>query len=193
MRMGASLTAENSLSKLRELSRANELPRCRISCWVLAKNGWCLTTSRRTVIATARWVLPVQVRPYKSSQPSGSEANVSAACTAAARDARSSLTAPFLYTLKLSKVIHASIGEFSIWPYDKESATAFFGLLSARYECGSIILTSNKGFADWEKLLGDTLIATAIRDRLTHHVHIIEMNGDSYRLRQSSRATATSS
>ena len=41
------------------------------------------------------------------------------------------------------------VDEFGIWPYDRESATAFFTLVSARYERGSIILTSNKGFGDW--------------------------------------------
>ena len=59
------------------------------------------------------------------------------------------------------------VDEFGIWPYDRESATAFFSLVSARYERGSIILTSNKGFADWGDLLGDTVIATAILD--LHH------------------------
>ena len=48
------------------------------------------------------------------------------------------------------------VDEFGIWPYDRESATAFFSLVSARYERGSSILTSNKGFADWGELLGDT-------------------------------------
>ena len=61
------------------------------------------------------------------------------------------------------------VDEFGIRPYDRESATAFFSLVSARYERGSIILTSNKGFADWGELLGDTVIATAILDRLLHH------------------------
>ena len=51
------------------------------------------------------------------------------------------------------------VDEFGIWPYDRESATAFFTLVSARYERGSIILTSNKGFGEWGELLGDTVIA----------------------------------
>ena len=46
------------------------------------------------------------------------------------------------------------VDEFGIWPYDRESATAFFSLVSARYERGSIILTSNKGFADWGEFAG---------------------------------------
>ena len=46
------------------------------------------------------------------------------------------------------------VDEFGIWPYDRESATAFFTLVSARYERGSIILTSHKGFGEWGELLG---------------------------------------
>ena len=49
------------------------------------------------------------------------------------------------------------VHEFGIWPYDREAATAFFTLVSARYERGSIILTSNKGFGEWGELLGDTV------------------------------------
>ena len=58
------------------------------------------------------------------------------------------------------------VDEFGIWPYDRDSATAFFTLVSARYERGSIILTSNKGFGEWGELLGDTVIASAVLDRL---------------------------
>ena len=53
------------------------------------------------------------------------------------------------------------VDEFGIWPYDRESATALFTLVSARYERGSIILTSNKGFSESGELLGDTVIAGA--------------------------------
>ena len=71
------------------------------------------------------------------------------------------------------------VDEFGIWPYDRESATAFFSLVSARYERGSIILTSNKGFADWGELLGDT----AILDRVLHHSYVLNIRGESYRLK----------
>ena len=80
------------------------------------------------------------------------------------------------------------VDEFGIWPYDRESATAFFSLVSARYEKGSIILTSNKGFADWGELLGDTVIATAILDRLLHHSHVLNIRGESYRLKDKRQA-----
>ena len=67
------------------------------------------------------------------------------------------------------------VDEFGIWPYDRESATAFFTLVSARYERGSIILTSNKGFGEWGELLGDSVIASAVLDRLLHHSHVLNI------------------
>ena len=80
------------------------------------------------------------------------------------------------------------VDEFGIWPYDREAATAFFTLVSARYERGSIILTSNKGFGEWGELLGDTVIASAILDRLLHHSHVLNIRGESYRLREKRQA-----
>ena len=80
------------------------------------------------------------------------------------------------------------IDEFGVWPYDRAAATALFALISARYERGSIILTSNKGFAEWGDVLGDSVIATAILDRLLHHSHVINIRGESYRLREKKRA-----
>ena len=76
------------------------------------------------------------------------------------------------------------VDEFGIWPYDRESATAFFTLVSARYERGSIItsFTSNKGFGEWGELLGDSVIASAVLDRLLHHSHVLNIRGESYRL-----------
>jgi len=80
------------------------------------------------------------------------------------------------------------IDEFGVWPYDRLAATALFTLVSARYERGSIILTSNKGFAEWGDVLGDSVIAAAILDRLLHHSHAMNIRGDSYRLREKKRA-----
>ena len=85
------------------------------------------------------------------------------------------------------------VDEFGIWPYDREAATAFFTLVSARYERGSIILTSNKGFGEWGELLGDTVIASAILDRLLHHSHVLNIRGESYRLREKRHAGLFSS
>ena len=85
------------------------------------------------------------------------------------------------------------VDEFGFWPYDREAATAFFTLVSARYEKGSIILTSNKGFGEWGELLGDTVIASAVLDRLLHHSHVLNIRGESYRLREKRQAGLFSS
>ena len=75
------------------------------------------------------------------------------------------------------------VDEFGIWSCGRESATAFFSLVPARYERGCIILTSDEGFAAWGELLGDTVIATVILDGLLHHGHVINIRGESYRLK----------
>jgi len=80
------------------------------------------------------------------------------------------------------------IDEFGVWPYDRLASTALFTLVSARYERGSIILTSNKGFAEWGEVLGDNVIATAVLDRLLHHSHVLNIRGESYRLREKRQA-----
>ena len=85
------------------------------------------------------------------------------------------------------------VDEFGIWPYDREAASAFFTLVSARYERGSIILTSNKGFGEWGELLGDTVIVSAVLDRLLHHSHVLNIRGESYRLREKRQAGLFSS
>ena len=81
------------------------------------------------------------------------------------------------------------VDEFGIWPYDWESGTAFFTLVSARYEPGSIILTSNKGFGEWGELLGGSVIASAVLDRLLHHRHVLNIPGESWRLRDKRQAS----
>jgi DNA replication protein DnaC len=75
------------------------------------------------------------------------------------------------------------IDEVGYMQLDRASAELFFRLICTRYENGSIILTSNKYFGDWGELMNDTVIATAILDRLLHHAHIINIRGDSYRLK----------
>ena len=85
------------------------------------------------------------------------------------------------------------VDEFGIWPYDRDAATAFFTLVSARYERGSIILTSNKGFGEWGELLGDTVIASAVLDRLLHHSHVLNIRGESFRLKEKRQAGIFSS
>lgn len=80
------------------------------------------------------------------------------------------------------------IDEIGYLPLDSMGATTLFQLVTARYERGSIVLTSNKSFAEWGEVFGDTVIATAILDRLLHHSHIVNIRGDSYRLKEKKRA-----
>jgi len=68
-------------------------------------------------------------------------------------------------------------------PLDELGATIFFQLVSARYERGSITLTSNKSYGDWGSIFGHPVIATAILDRLLHHSTTINIRGESYRLK----------
>lgn len=80
------------------------------------------------------------------------------------------------------------IDEMGYLPLDELGATIFFQLVSARYERGSIILTSNKSYGDWGSIFGDQIIATAILDRLLHHSSTINIRGESYRLKDRRRA-----
>lgn len=64
-----------------------------------------------------------------------------------------------------------------------EQAHHFFELVAARYEHGSVLLTSNTSFAEWGQLLGDEVLATALLDRLLHHAEVIAINGRSYRMK----------
>jgi DNA replication protein DnaC len=59
----------------------------------------------------------------------------------------------------------------------------FFQLMARRYEHASTILTSNKGFEEWGEIFGDEVMAAALVDRLVHHCHIVNIRGESYRLR----------
>ena len=63
-------------------------------------------------------------------------------------------------------------------------ANLFFQLVNARYEKGAMILTSNRGFAEWGELFGDPVVATALLDRLLHHAVVVQIEGASYRMRQ---------
>ncbi|EFJ3752563.1 ATP-binding protein [Escherichia coli] len=68
------------------------------------------------------------------------------------------------------------------------TASLFFRLLNRRYEKASIILTSNKGVADWGEMFGDHVLATAILDRLLHHSTTLNIKGESYRLKEKRKA-----
>jgi DNA replication protein DnaC len=76
------------------------------------------------------------------------------------------------------------VDEIGYLPVVPGGGNLFFQLVNARYEKGALILTSNRGFAEWGELFGDPVVATALLDRLLHHAVVIQIEGSSYRLRQ---------
>jgi len=75
------------------------------------------------------------------------------------------------------------VDEIGYLPITQGGANLFFQLVNARYEKGAMILTSNRGFAEWGDVFGDPVVATALLDRLLHHAVVIQIEGASYRLR----------
>ena len=93
----------------------------------------------------------------------------------------------------LSKVLGTAgliiIDEFGYLKFTENQANLFFQLINKRYETGSIIITSNLTFSQWQGVLNnDEALTAAIMDRLIHHSHIVNINGDSYRLKQKIKA-----
>ena len=93
--------------------------------------------------------------------------------------------------LKLQRDLQAVklliVDELGYVPLSPTGAELLFEVLSLRYERGSTIITSNLPFEEWTSVLGSERLTGALLDRLTHHVHILTMNSDSYRLKQSTR------
>jgi DNA replication protein DnaC len=79
------------------------------------------------------------------------------------------------------------IDELGYVPLSLTGAELLFEVFSQRYERGATIVTSNLPFDEWTSVFGSERLTGALLDRLTHHVHILEMNGDSYRLKQSKK------
>ena len=75
------------------------------------------------------------------------------------------------------------VDEIGYLPVNQDGAVLFFQLINARHERASTVLTSNKGFEDWGGVLGDEVMAAALIDRLVHHCHIVNIQGNSYRMR----------
>jgi len=80
------------------------------------------------------------------------------------------------------------LDELGYLPLSREEASLFFRLLVRRYERGSLIVTSNKSFADWGEVFNDQVLATAILDRLLHHATTLNIKGESFRLREKRKA-----
>jgi DNA replication protein DnaC len=81
------------------------------------------------------------------------------------------------------------IDEIGYLPFGREEASLFFNVIAKRYERGSLILTSNLPFTQWASTFADDQTLTAaMLDRLLHHAHIVQISGDSYRLKDKLKA-----
>ena len=86
---------------------------------------------------------------------------------------------------RLTRLKLLIIDELGFVPLSRTGAELLFEVFSQRYERGSVMVTTNLPFDEWTEVFGSERLTGALLDRLTHHVHILEMNGESYRLRQS--------
>ena len=76
------------------------------------------------------------------------------------------------------------IDELGYLPVDKQGAELLFQVISNRYECGSVVVTTNRAFRDWGAILNnDNTLASAMIDRLVHHGALVQIKGDSYRVK----------
>jgi len=80
------------------------------------------------------------------------------------------------------------VDELGYVPFTAAGAELLFDVFSQRYERGSTLVTSNLPFDEWTSVFGSERLTGALLDRLTHHVHILEMNGESFRLATSKKA-----
>ena len=81
------------------------------------------------------------------------------------------------------------VDELGYLPFGRDEANLFFNVVARRYEHGSMILTSNLPFTQWaDTLADDQTLTAAMLDRLLHHAHIVQISGDSYRLKDKRKA-----
>lgn len=85
-------------------------------------------------------------------------------------------------TSTLKKTDLLILDELSYLSFDRQQAELLFHVLSERNERGSVMITTNLEFSRWEEIFPDSMLTAALVDRLTHRAHILNMNGDSYRL-----------
>lgn len=79
------------------------------------------------------------------------------------------------------------IDEIGYTPIDRKEANLFFNLVSELYEKKSIVITSNKGFESWAEMMGDSVMTTALLDRLLHHARVFTLDGESYRINKNKK------
>ena len=84
------------------------------------------------------------------------------------------------------------VDEIGYLPFGREEANLFFNVVAKRYERGSMILTSNLPFTQWTSAFaGDSTLTAALLDRLLHHAHLVQISGESYRLKDKRKAGQT--
>jgi len=94
------------------------------------------------------------------------------------------------YQKSLAKVNLLIVDEIGYVPLSKTGAELLFEIFSQRHERGSTLVTSNLPFDEWTEVFGSQRLTGALLDRLTHHVHMLTCNGDSYRLDDAKRRQA---
>ena len=92
---------------------------------------------------------------------------------------------------QLSRFSLLIVDELGFVPLSSTGAELLFEIFSQRYERGSTLVTTNLPFDEWTEIFGSERLTGALLDRLTHHVHILEMNGESYRLKRSRENAAS--
>ncbi|MEE1562433.1 MAG: IS21-like element helper ATPase IstB, partial [Alphaproteobacteria bacterium] len=90
---------------------------------------------------------------------------------------------------RLARLKLLIVDELGFVPLSKTGAELLFEVFSQRYERGSLLVTSNLPFDEWTEIFGSQRLTGALLDRLTHHIDILEMNGDSYRLKHSRKTS----
>jgi DNA replication protein DnaC len=79
------------------------------------------------------------------------------------------------------------IDEIGYTPIEKREANLFFNMISELYEKASLIITSNKSFESWAEMMGDSVMTTALLDRLLHHGRVFNLDGESYRIKNQTK------
>ena len=131
-----------------------------------------------------QWVAPVKGQYFDVITPTTGKVYTQAA-RSTAEDIDLALDAAHAAADKWGKTDAATRSNILLKIADRIEANLFFRVVSTRYESGSIFLTSNKHVRDWPEIFaGDEILTTAILDRLLHHVAVIHIDGQSYRLRE---------
>ncbi len=84
-------------------------------------------------------------------------------------------------------LISTLVDEIGYTPIEKREANLFFNLISETYEKASIIVTSNKSFESWAEMMGDSVMTSAMLDRLLHHARVFTLDGESYRIKNQNK------